>query len=32
MKVLLNRGEDLAGRLLTIDLENMEFVSFLQED
>ena len=32
MKVLLNRGEYLAGRLLTIDLENMEFVSFLQED
>lgn len=32
MKVLLNQGEELVGKLLTIDLENMEFISFRLED
>ena len=32
MKVLLDKGEELAGRFLTIDLENMEFISFPLED
>jgi len=32
MRVLLDKGEELAGTLLTIDLENMEFISFQLED
>lgn len=32
MKVMLNKGEELAGKLLTLDLENMEFISFKLEE